>query len=159
MAKITPDNEDYLFKRVIKFVSYRSRSRYEVCEYLKKISQNQNLIDKVTLRLIELSLIDDNQFAKDFTSSQIKKFKGKTRIRFSLQQKGISDDIIHSTLNEIKFNDWFNAAIKYIYKKKYEKMQFNYQTIFKLKQSLFNRGFDSKIINAVIDEISDNRVE
>ncbi len=85
---------------VFRLLKFRLRSEKEIREKLKA----KKLPDPVTKQTIayfkNLDLIDDHRFAKDWTSSRLKKPFGINRIRVELKKKGIDPETIEETVKE-----------------------------------------------------------
>lgn len=130
------------------FLSYRERSRYEIETKLKNKGYQKNIIKKVTSDLKRLNYIDDYRFSKKWIKDRINlKPRGRHMLRLELKKKGIDNKIIDQVLNEL-VND--KIAIKMANKlaRKWRKKNSDSDLI-KLKRYLYNKGFDTHIINEI----------
>lgn len=90
----------------LRYLSYRPRSKKEVLDYLKEkqkkaLSLTDTDIENILIKLQEYNFLNDEDFAK-FWIEQRSKYKGKPIrvIEYELKQKGISQDLINSSLFE-----------------------------------------------------------
>lgn len=142
----------------LRFLSYRPRSEKEVRDYLiKKISTKEGikfsqasdspLIGEVITKLKRYKYLDDSEFAKWFSTSQTRsRPKSQRIIRFNLLKKGITKDIIDTTLKDSpKDSDSARRAVE----KKLARWQKLPPQDFKKKlyQYLASRGFDFETIS------------
>lgn len=82
-------------------LSYRQRSSSELSERLLRKDIPRHIVNRVIDRLGELQMIDDESFARNFAAARLRsKGYGPVRVRVELIRKGISRDIIDSTLDE-----------------------------------------------------------
>jgi len=82
-------------------LSYRQRSTAELSERLLRKGIPLHIVNRVMDRLSELQMIDDESFARNFAEARVRsKGYGPVRVRGELIRKGISSDIIESTLDE-----------------------------------------------------------
>lgn len=96
------EEDSYLKARekALYFIGYRSRSIEEVRARLSRESYGSRAIERVIERLLELNMLDDRIFAREFVKGQLgNKGYGPMRIRQSLKNKGIADTIIETELN------------------------------------------------------------
>lgn len=147
-----------LLNKTLRFLSYRSRSRFEIVNYLKKRDVDQTNIDILLNKLEELTLIDDTDFAQQWTQAQLSKGKGPKFIRLQLINKGVSVDTINHVINDLSPEELYSSA-RSIAKKKVKTKLSDFQAKMKLKQYLYGRGFSSNTINAVVDDLMQERVE
>ncbi|MCT4566013.1 MAG: RecX family transcriptional regulator [Maledivibacter sp.] len=138
----------------IKLLSYRQRSEKEINDRMKQKGYEGEVIDKTIGWLREYSLVDDMDFAKEYTKAKAKKY-GKSRIKMELSRKGVGDDIITNILeDELNFEKQYNAALQQAKKKvkayKGEERQAVYR---KLGSYLQRRGFSYEIISKILKEL------
>lgn len=143
----------------LRYLSYRPRSEKEVFDYLqekqkKAPSLTDEDIQNIILKLQEYKFINDEDFAK-FWIEQRSKYKNKPIrvIEYELKQKGISQEIINSSLFEKdkKETDLENAK-----KLAAKKMEF-YRGLDpkKRKEKVMNYllriGFSYEVVKMVLD--------
>lgn len=85
---------------VFRLLKFRSRSEKEIHEKLKVKKLPDPVIKQTIAYFKDLDLINDHQFAKDWTSSRLKKPFGINRIRLELKKKGIDPTVIEATITD-----------------------------------------------------------
>ena len=87
-------------KIVYRLLKFRARSEYELRVKLSTKNLPTPIAEQTIRYFKELELIDDVVFARQWTSSRLKKPFGLCRIRLELQKKGIEAAIIDDVLME-----------------------------------------------------------
>lgn len=139
----------------IHYLSFRQRSRAEIERHLYKKEIEPNHIEIVMDRLDKESLLDDLGFAKSFVRERIRqKKKGPKIIIQELMEKGVSKSNINEAIKIMTFSDQYAIAFTFAQKRadrpKKESIEKQKQQI---RASLMQRGFDSDVINEVMQEI------
>lgn len=139
----------------IHYLSYRQRSRAEIERHLYKKDIEPDHIDIVMGRLDKENLLDDLGFAKSFVRERIRqKKKGPKLIIQELMEKGVSKESINKAIKIMTFTDQYSIALKFAQKRadrpKKESIEKQKQQI---RSSLMQRGFDSDVINEVMQEV------
>lgn len=82
------------------FIGYRPRSIEEVRTRLSREYYSLETVERVIERLIELGMLDDCKFAREFAEGRLRnRGYGPMRIRQDLRQKGISLQIIEAEIS------------------------------------------------------------
>lgn len=156
LNKIKLDNEYYnIYNKVVKFINIKIRSEKEIIDYLKNNKVEEKNINSIIETLRTKGLINDEYYAKAFISDRLNLSNdGPIKIKKSLIEHNISDDIIDSELFKID-NNFYKEKInkiiekKIILNKKYSE--------FLLKQKITNElkllGFYSDDINECLEKI------
>lgn len=147
-------DEYYAGKRIaLRFLSYRQRSEKEIRDKLRSKKISNSNIDKIITTLSDLNFINDEQFAKLFLESYLrKKPMGGRLISMKLLEKGIKKDIIEKVLTE-NYNEeeelekCNELLMKYIKKVK-SKNEMEKKR--KCYQYLLSRGFDNELVREII---------
>ena len=79
---------------VYRLLNIRPRSEFELRQKLQSKNLLKPVIDQALAYFVELDLVNDRQFARQWIISRLKKPFGWNRIRQELELKGISRDII-----------------------------------------------------------------
>jgi len=153
-------NEDELevaFQKALKYIQYRSKSSSEVEKYLSNKGTSQDTIQEVINRMKQTGMIDDNRFAQDWTENR-SQFRPRSRrvVRQELRLKGIPDEVIEFTLDEMLPEDElaYQAGVKQANKlTKLDKFEFFH----KLSGFLARRGFSYDVIKPVVTRIWEER--
>ncbi|ABR48668.1 regulatory protein RecX [Alkaliphilus metalliredigens QYMF] len=94
------------FQKALTYLSYRSRTKQEVYDYLEKKEYRTEIIQEVLAKLSYYQYIDDQQFAIDFTKSKINyQGKGKSLVKQDLMKKGVKNEHIEQALETIPLED------------------------------------------------------
>lgn len=91
------------------YCSYQDRCHYEVTEKLRSLNMIPQVIDAITVHLIEHNFLNEERFAMSFARGKhnIKKW-GKVRIVSELKHRQISKYNIERALKEISPADYLN---------------------------------------------------
>lgn len=139
---------DKAYSRAIDLLARRSRSTWEMAEYLRRKGCEQNLIDRILSKLSNRGLLDDKQFAKSWVSSRrMLKPISQRRLVQELQQKRISQDIIAAVLAADEIDE--KEVLKQLIAKK--RGQSRYQDEQKLTAYLMRQGFNYEDIKTAIN--------
>lgn len=163
--KIIKYNEEQLaFNKVIRYLGYGPRSRFEIIKYLKE--KGIDNYKPVLKRLIDASYIDDNKLADDLVNYYMAQNKGPAYILKKMDEKGIDEDIrtdaikqYSKDIEEEKANEVANKELN-----KLTEYPLRKQKIL-LYSKLISKGYSSdiarRIIEAVeyVDESNDNLIK
>ena len=101
----------------LNLLSYRQRSEKEIYDSLKRKGFDDANIDKAIEYLKSYKYLDDNAFATSFINDKKHLNKlGSTRIKYELIKKGVSKEIIETTL-EIDSDEEYEVALELASKK------------------------------------------
>ncbi|MBL8149996.1 MAG: regulatory protein RecX [Blastocatellia bacterium] len=99
------DNYQKLFDRAIRILSRRSCS-VEIMRKKLLEKGDPELTDRVVDRLVELGYLNDQNFALSYASNKLSvKALGKARLKRSLKEKSVPDEIIDETLSKVYTED------------------------------------------------------
>lgn len=152
-AKLDSFNKarDYAF-RLLKF---RMRSRKELFERLKRKKFDLDIIDRVIAFLREKEFINDEEFAKAWVESKLKRPLGLRRISEELKIKGIDKEIIDKVLASAKNNYDEEAIVMELAKKRLPRLKGI--ELRKVKSRLYSyllrRGFSPDVVSGVITQL------
>jgi regulatory protein len=137
------------------FCSYQERTHKEVAEKLYKMGMIPEVIDQITISLIQNDFLNEERFAKAYAGGKFRINKwGKIKIKQALLQKGVSSQNIEIGLAEIDENDYRKTIIDLAQKKsKTLKAKSPFERKQKLVKYLQQKGFE---ISLVLDIISKN---
>ena len=94
------DNER-AYSRALKFLRYRARSADDIKEKLKQAGFSRLSVEAALRKLISLSLLDDESFARNWASSRIEqRGYGPMRVARELASKGIPKPVVDRILQE-----------------------------------------------------------
>lgn len=138
----------------IKLLSYNSKTEKGMYDSLKKKGYDEALIEKTINYLKDKRYIDDLEYAKLFIKDRTNVNRyGPNRIKFDLLKKGISNEIIESTLviePDEEYESGYELANKRV--KRYEG-QDKYAVYRKLGGFLQRKGYSYDVISRILDDI------
>lgn len=150
------DDFEKFYLIAVNYLSYRPRSEKEVRDKLKLKNAPPEIIEKVIETLKQQKFINDEEFARMWTSHRLKLSpKSKRVIKMELLQKGIDAEIIEKKLsgNDGEEVDDLEQAKKLVENKIDRYKNLPKQEIYqKLGGFLARRGFSWGTIKAAIDE-------
>jgi regulatory protein len=141
---------------IYRFCNYQERSQQEVRDKLYELGSYPVEVEELIADLIESGLLNEERFAKAFVRGKFRmKSWGRVKILQQLKPHRISEYLVKLALKEIDPSEYFNTAIKLAERKwlslKSEKsVAVRRQKTFRY---LLQRGFESTVINEVLQEI------
>jgi regulatory protein len=132
------------YHKALDYLSYRPRSRAEVGAYLQKRGIPEIQADAIIKRLEGAGLLDDGAFAQFWVENRERfRPRGVRALRYELQRKGISDEIIEQALASV---DVSRGAYKSASRKAHQLKHKDQQTFHrKIVEYLARRGFDYEV--------------
>ena len=92
--------------QAFKHLSYRDRSKKEIAEHLAKKGHTASIVQAIIQDLENLNYINDDRFASEWSRWRIEvKNFGRKRLFHELIAKGVSTQIIESTLDTLYNSD------------------------------------------------------
>ena len=139
------DNESSLYNKCIKYIGLRIRSKKEIGDYLKKSTDNNDLIEKIIFKLEKNNLLNDKEFARAFVSDKFRfSSMGPYRIKNELKNHNIDDVIIDEYVDKISEEEIDLKIGKFIDKSIKGKKKDNIRN--RIYTSLLNNGYDNEMI-------------
>lgn len=158
------DYQKYLNK-VLRFLSYRSRSEKEVLDYLQKKQTPYEIQSAIMDFLKERRFVNDEEFARGWIDQRLRSRPKSIRmLKLELKNKGISEDIATKAISSFQFsisndleqqgvND-LDTAKKLVSKKIERYRHLPKQELYqKLGGFLGRKGFDWETIKKAIDYV------
>lgn len=146
------------YSDVIRYLSYRMRTKKEIIDYLEKKEVDSDHIPKVIEKLTSEKLIDDQEFANSFVRSRIKTTtKGPGLVKQELQVKGITSSIADEAIRQYDYSIQYKKAEKIAEKRsaKSKRYSINRQRQ-QLHAALTRNGFTQEVIQDVLANIQQN---
>jgi len=141
----------------LRLLSFRNRSEQELVQKMKQKQYDVEVIKNTIAFLKHHQYINDEAFTNDFVKSKLSTQKyGKNRIKQELYQKGISKDLINSTIDEMSNSDQeYETALELSRKKlltsyRNDDTQSQYR---KIGGFLQRRGFGFETISKVLNKL------
>jgi regulatory protein len=147
-----------------RYLSGRNHSKYELKMKLLKKKYSKSLVGQVLNDLERQHLINDEDFARDYFNSQLRKSRGLLKIKSELFKKGVNREIIEKTSNDHGDAFVFLESAKSIAEKKYSILIKRNISDRKMEQKIYqflaSRGFTSDIIRETMNYLElENRNE
>ncbi len=154
IAELKAEDElELAYLRALNFLSYRPRSKAEIRRNLRKYKVSELLIEPTVERLEQNNFVNDKDFAQIWVENRNSfRPRGRRALSVELRQKGIADDVIQSTLDELVNEEIlaYQAGIKKAEKlAKYEWQDFRK----KLSGFLARRGFSYAVISPLLPQL------
>lgn len=149
---LSSDQIEMAMQRAYRFLSYRPRSEQELRQNLNKHQVGENVIDQVVQRLKNDLLINDEDFARQWVENRNEfRPRGRRLLRYELHHKGVADQVIDHTLQQLNEEQLAQTAARK-QARKYRGLQW---VDFRRKMSAFlaRRGFNYEVISSTIPQI------
>ena len=156
LDKIIDENKFYeAYDMSLNYIETKMRNKSEIIKYLKRKDYSDELINKVISKLVDLKILDDKLYIQAFINDKTNLSNdGPYKIKKSLLELEFNENEIDNYLNNFDESIWENKLIKIVNKKK--KLMDNksyYMFITKLKNDLFNLGYDKYMIDNILVNI------
>jgi regulatory protein len=159
----TIDSEPALYDAAIKILMRRAHSVSEMKKALIRRTADEELIQKVIVRLKQNGLIDDARYAKQFARQRTQiRHQGKYRVARELRARGVPDQHIEAAVEEASASTDEAAVVRQRIdrKLKFLRGEIDERKISSLYHSLLRAGFSSDTIRrelkrATSDDIPD----
>lgn len=154
--KLIDENSYYdAYNMALNYIEVKLRNRKEIIEYLKKKDFSSKHIDYALEGLDKLNLLDDKRYTDAFVNDKILLSNdGPFKIRKQLIDLEIDESIVDEYLSYIDEDVWRSKLEKLINKKKsIMKSKSYYMFITKIKNDLYNFGYDKYMIDELLSNI------
>ncbi|MBQ2687424.1 MAG: regulatory protein RecX [Clostridia bacterium] len=133
-------------------ISYRDHSEGELRQKLSK-DFGEEAVDKAIQKLIELNLLNDENFAKKYAESLSSKHLSERQIQQKLRLKGLDRDLTAETVENLNLDE--KEEIRALINKKYIRKLNSEADLRRTFASLQRRGFSYSDIRSVINEFKE----
>jgi regulatory protein len=100
VAVARTDELERAIERAMKLLTIRARSRRELADRLIGMGFGPLVVDKVDRRLVELGLVDDNEFALQRVRHLLAKGRSTGATRVDLESHGLPTELIESYIQQ-----------------------------------------------------------
>ena len=151
------DEDNYIKCKntALKTIERTYKSEKELVQKLALKGYDDHIINRTINFMKEYNLLNDNNYASMYVKDKSRNI-GKKKIKYSLLQKGIDEEIIESELEKIN-NDEVKAIVYEMALKKYKvfskRENDNYKLTQKLYRFLMGKGYDYDLIKDVVKSI------
>ena len=144
------------FQKAKYYCAYQERSHAEVKKKLYGFGLYKNEVEILLSRLIEENYLNEERFAIAFAGGKFRiKQWGKTKIKYELKMRQISDYNIKKALSQIEEEDYLKTLQKLAAEKlatlKSEKNIFIRKS--KLQNYLVGKGYEFNLIGEIVREL------
>lgn len=137
------------------FCSYQERSHFEVKEKLYGYGLNKLEVETIISQLIEEDYLNELRFAQQFAGGKFRQKQwGKTKIKYELAQKRVSEYNIKKALSEISPTDYTNTLLK-LATTKWNALKAEQYINREVKTTnyLLQKGYEHSLIKEVIQKL------
>lgn len=157
VAALIEENDFFTtYDKVLNFLSFRPRSKFEISQYLSKKEVGEKTKDKIMDKIKKLGFLDDEKFARWLVEQRSgTRPKGKYFLEEELRQKGVDKPLIKELMGELrpKESDFELAQKLALNKLENWKNLPSKEVKNKLFGFLFRRGFSYEVVGEVIDKL------
>ncbi|HIY91635.1 recombination regulator RecX [Companilactobacillus sp. HBUAS56275] len=156
VAKIQhSENVNKAYGDAVNYLSYQLRTEKEIKEYLYKKEYHKDAVEFSLKKLRELHYLDDDNYAKSFINTQLRTTaNGPKIIEQKLVQKGVPNNIIQDKIAEIDQDILLENAVEFAGKQARKQKRASFQQMLtKIRQSLYQKGFNGEITNEAIKKL------
>jgi len=137
-------------EKAFDMLSGRSLSKKELCEKLSRKGYDEAVVVEVANELEELGYINDYDYAMLFMEHCREKMWGSKKIRYEMNQRGISNDIIEEILSECNEYDMLDEIKEIIISRYSSRDLTDMKTKASAVRYFASRRFDFSLINSAI---------
>ncbi len=157
LDKVIEENIYYeAYHLSLSYIEIKMRNKKEIEEYLTKKGFDKKYIDFTISKLENLNLLNSISYIRAFINDKVNLSNdGPYKIKKALLDYGFEESDIDSQLNTINYDIWECKMLKIINKKKsLMKNKSYYMFINKLKNDLYNLGYDKDMIDDNLSKIN-----
>lgn len=153
------ENQKYFIrKKAIDLIARRPHSAFELKIKLMNRKYDRDLIDSIIKDLIHKNILNDREFAIQYSAERTSLRKiGKQKIKSELIKKGIQNSIIEEVLENIDYVDDYENAVK-LAEKKYKSLYNRKTPPEKIKNKiisfLLSKGYDYEIARQSVKKLN-----
>lgn len=149
------ENTSRAYQKALSYLSHQLRTEKEVRDHLRQNEIAAADIEKTVVKLKEMRLLDDLQYAQSFVRTMAKTSdKGPVVIQNKLRQKGIASGNIEDALLEFTPEEQSANGLKAAQKSAQHMHGESFRTkTNKLRQQLMHKGFSGDMITLIMEEL------
>ena len=154
--KIVEENRKYdVYETALNYIEVKMRNKKELVKYLTNKGFEKSLIKDTINKLEELGLLNNKSYITAYVNDKVNLSNdGPYKIRKSLLDLDFDESEIDDYLNTIPYEVWEEKIEKLINKKKnIMKNKSYYMFINKMKNDLYNLGYDKELIDNKLSNI------
>lgn len=136
-------------KRAMHILEKADRTEQEIRDKLKKNSYPEECIDIAINYLYSYHYLDDERYAQNYVMFY-NDTRSQQKIKFDLQRKGVSRDIINSVLEEYYLDNELDQIKKWIEKKHFDIEKADAKGFNRMYSFLLRKGFKSSNVLKIL---------
>ncbi len=155
--KIVEENRSYdVYETALNYIEIKMRNKKEIYKYLSNKGFDEKLINESIKKLEKAGFINNKSYITAFINDKINLSNdGPYKIKKSLLDLEFDENNIDDYLYKIDDNIWKEKLEKIVNKKKsIMKSKSYYMFINKMKNDLYNLGYDKDMIESELSKIS-----
>ncbi|NLW07261.1 MAG: regulatory protein RecX [Clostridia bacterium] len=152
--------EEAGWQYALKLLGIRQRSEQEINTALQKKGYSQELTIAIINRLKAANLLDDRQFAYNWTNYRLSnRLVGRNRLKNELRQHGISASLAEEVVSTV-LTDAIELDNAWILAQRYHQRpnESTFRYCQRLARFLQQRGFSNSIISQVLKKVAANNL-
>lgn len=160
-SKVVKTNEDDCKEAALRLLDYAPRSVADMRQRLKEKGYDEEVVNAVIQRLLELRFLDDNQYAKAVIRSCVARMLGARATRMELHRKNVDSAAISSCIAEAQELGMFTEAAWELGRKTAQRTK-NLEPLVRRRRffaTAARKGHDLSIINEVYNTLFTNSEE
>lgn len=157
LDKLINENKIYdAYYSALSYIEVKMRSKKEIVNYLRKKEYDDEIINDTVNKLINQNLLNNKSYITSYVNDKINLSNdGPYKIKKYLIDNDFDESDIDLYLDSIDNEVWINKIKKLIEKKKsLMKSKSYYMFINKIKNDLYNLGYDSSLVDQELSNIS-----
>jgi len=154
--EIIEENRWYeAYDMALSYIEVKMRNKKEIIKYLEKKLYSEQIINNVINKLNDLNLLNEKEYIKAYINDKVNlSNEGPYKIKNELLELDFNENDIDEYLYTISDKIWEDKLVKIINKKKnIMKSKSYYMFINKIKNDLYNLGYDKDMINEKLSNI------
>ena len=136
----------------MRLLERRARSAAELEQRLKAAGFEPAMIARVLGDLERAGLVDDQEFARLWVATR--RTSGKHKLLWELRRKGISEDLIRRTMEEMTSDESELERALDVARRRLREQSADAKARLRLRRFLLGRGFAFEVVDAVMGRVS-----
>ncbi len=152
--KLNKENDYYnIYSKVIKYITVKIRSEFEINKYLDKLKVNEEEKNKIIFSLKKIGLINDINFLRSFIADKMNLSNdGPNKIRYELSNHNIPEELIDQEIEKYNNKEIYDKLKRLVLKKiNLDHKHSNYVLKQKILVDFVNYGYDKNMIQEVLE--------
>lgn len=142
-----------IYSKVIKYITVKIRSEFEINKYLDKLKVNEEEKNKIIFSLKKIGLINDINFLRSFIADKMNLSNdGPNKIRYELSNHNIPEELIDQEIEKYNNKEIYDKLKRLVLKKiNLDHKHSNYVLKQKILVDFVNYGYDKNMIQEVLE--------